>query len=295
MRSFLLWIQAFRPKTLVASFVPVAVGSGLAWATKSRLDWEVVFFTLTSAMAIQIGTNLMNDAIDFKKGADTPERMGPSRVTASGYFSYKQVMFAGVCAFFIAFLLGIPLALKGGSGVILIGLFSIILGYFYTAGPYALAYTGLGDFFVILFFGIVAVATTYFLHTKAVDTNSLIAGLQVGFLAAVLIAINNLRDIVGDAKVNKKTIPVRFGVNFAKFEIATFVFLPFLLGLHWIHLGMIGPGLLPLLGLFLARDIVKGILAHEPGTIYNRYLARAALLQVLFGTLFLMGLMLWKT
>ncbi|HEY8272471.1 MAG TPA: UbiA family prenyltransferase, partial [Pseudobdellovibrionaceae bacterium] len=147
------WLIAFRPKTLTACVVPILVASALVKALHLSVDVEVVVLALFASFFIQIGTNLVNDAVDFKKGADTEKRMGPRRVTQSGLFSYKQVMLAAGLCFIFAVACGIPLVIKGGTAILVIGVLSVLMGYAYTMGPIPLAYFGLGDLFVILFFG----------------------------------------------------------------------------------------------------------------------------------------------
>lgn len=286
------WLMAFRPKTLVAAVVPVAVGTALVAGLKFPIQWPMTIFALLGALWIQIGTNLINDAVDFKKGADGADRLGPQRVTQSGLLSGRAVMAAGFFCFFLALLCGIPLVLQGGWPLVLIGMSSLILGFAYTAGPWPLAYIGAGDLFVILFFGLVAVGGVFYLHTLTLHPAALIAGLQVGFLATVLIAINNLRDVNQDARANKKTLAVRFGKLFVRVEIAALSMLAFGLGVYWIIQGFLWVGVLPLLIWPLARRLLQRIFVEEPGPIYNRFLAQAALIQVLFGVLMTLGLVL---
>ncbi len=287
-----VWISAFRPKTLTAAVVPVVVGSALIFTSSFEVRWTLTLCALFAALFIQIGTNLINDAVDFKKGADTHERLGPMRVTQAGLVSYKSVLIAAVISFALAVLCGIPLIQAGGLTILIIGLVSLLCGYAYTAGPYPLAYLGLGDLFVILFFGLIAVAGTFFLHTGEFSSGALIAGLQVGLLCSVLIAINNLRDIEGDARVNKKTLPVRFGKSFARIEIAALLLLPFLLNLFWISKGLVLAGILPMLLLPMAVKLIKQIYETEPSAKFNEFLAQAAKLHLLFGVLLSAGFVL---
>ncbi len=284
------WIMALRPKTLSAAVVPVVVATALVKADGHQVLWWVSICALLSAVFIQIGTNFVNDAIDFKKGADTEERIGPQRVTQSGLLKASTVMAGGFTCFGLALLLGIPLVMQGGWPIVAIGLISLFLGYAYTGGPFPLAYKGLGDLFVILFFGLVAVGGTYYLHTGEVSTGALMAGLQVGCLATVLIAVNNLRDAPQDARAGKRTLAVRFGIRFARIEILLLVLAPFLLGFYWFQTGHWNAAILPLLCLPVARRLVMGVFMHPPSPIYNRFLAMAGLLQMGFGLLFAIGL-----
>ncbi|MDR3607178.1 MAG: 1,4-dihydroxy-2-naphthoate octaprenyltransferase [Oligoflexia bacterium] len=287
------WIEAARPKTLTAALVPILAGTALARASGYAPKLSLSLFALLSAFCIQIGTNLFNDAIDFKKGTDNETRIGPRRVTQSGLLSSRAVMLGGAFFFLLAAAFGIPLLIAGGSVILSIGILSLICGYAYTGGPFPLAYLGLGELFVILFFGLAAVGGVFYLHTGLLpDTRSMVAGLQVGFLSTVLIAINNLRDAEGDKKTDKRTLAVRFGKTFARREIALLAILPAFMGIYWIWVGLLWAGFLPLLILPLAFHISNNVARTEPGPTYNRFLGQAALLHLLFGLLFSLGCLL---
>jgi 1,4-dihydroxy-2-naphthoate octaprenyltransferase len=182
---------------------------------------------LFGAVLIQIATNFINDALDFKKGADTGERVGPLRVTAAGLLSADTVMQGAWVCLILAALCGIPLLYRGGWPMLLVGLASIVAAYAYTGGPYPLAYHGLGELFVILFFGFVAVGGTFYAHSLQLTRSALLAGFATGSLAAVLIVINNLRDIDSDRRSNKRTLAARFGERFARAEVVFFALAPF--------------------------------------------------------------------
>lgn len=284
-------ILAFRPKTLTAAVVPCIAGTALA-AHLGFWHPQQLIWALLASLFIQIGTNLVNDAADFKKGADTKERLGPRRITQAGVLNYKQVMGLGTISFLLALLCGIPIVLQGGVAFVVLGLVSIALGYAYTTGPYPLAYKGLGDFFVILFFGIIAVMGMTYLHTLNWSTEALVLGLQIGLLSAVLIAINNLRDHEGDRKVGKRTMAVRLGVQGAKYEILFFIWMPFVLGFYWLSVGPQKVFLFPLICLPLAFKISKEVLNNEPSAFYNTLLAKSAGLHLLFGVLAAVGFIL---
>ena len=249
-------------------------------------------YALIASLAIQIATNLFNDAIDFKKGADTEERIGPKRVTQSGTISSKNVFLMAGFAIVVALSFGIPLVIQGGTPIIAIGLVSIFLAFAYTGGPWPLAYKGLGDIFVILFFGLIAVCGVFYLHTLTLHLAAIVAGLQVGLLCTVLIVINNIRDMEQDAKVKKRTLPVRFGANFARFEVAALIFVSFLSGFYWHHLGESLAGLLPLIFMPLAIKLVRDLYVTPPSPKYNLFLAKSALLHLGFGALLSLGLIL---
>ncbi len=287
-----VWFAAIRPKTLTAAFVPVLVGTILIYTSPFAVNWFLTTMALLAALFIQIGTNLVNDAYDFKKGADKEDRLGPTRVTQAGLLSYQQVLMMGLSCFALAVLFGVPLVIAGGWTIVVIGIVSLLCGYIYTAGPYPLAYVGLGDLFVVIFFGLVAVAGTYFLHSGEVPVPVYVSGLQIGFLSAVLIAINNLRDIEGDTRADKKTLPVRFGKKFARWEISLLLLLPFLLNVYWWQQNLVLPALLSFLTLPLAIKIMMGVWKTEPGRQYNGYLAQSAKLHLFFGLLFCLGILL---
>jgi len=283
------WILAARPKTLTAALIPVLVGTALAFGLQGGVRPELSLLALLSAVLIQIGTNLINDALDFKKGADTAERIGPKRVTQSGIFKPDQVWWAGIFCFVGAALLGLPLVMAGGWPIVAIGIFSLLAGYAYTGGPYPLAYLGLGDLFVLVFFGWVAVGGVYYLNTGAMDLAGFVAGTQVGLLATVLIAINNLRDAKTDIKAAKKTLPVRFGSRFARMEITLLCLIPFFSGIYWMQTGLKWAFALPFFVLPVAIQLVRKVFSTEPSEVYNRYLAQAAAIQLCFGVLLSLG------
>ncbi len=287
-----VWLLAVRPKTLTAALIPILVGTSLAYAIHGEIRAVLSIFAFLSAVFIQIGTNLINDSLDFKKGADTSERIGPQRVTQSGLLSPEKVLWGGLICFIISILFSIPLVIAGGWSIILIGMFSLLAGYAYTGGPYPLAYVGLGDLFVLVFFGWVAVGGVYFLNTGALDTYAMIAGTQVGLLATVLISINNLRDHVTDRLANKKTLAVRLGPERVRWEIVSLCLIPFLLGGFWFRQGMMWAGMLPFLVFPLAIVLIQRIRNTEPSPAYNGFLAQGALLQMVFGILLSLGLMI---
>ncbi|UOE99910.1 1,4-dihydroxy-2-naphthoate octaprenyltransferase [Bdellovibrio reynosensis] len=265
--------------------------AGTALVRAIGLEWDgwVLFYALLASFLIQIGTNLVNDAVDFKKGADTEKRIGPQRITQAGILSANQVMALGSLCFLLAVLCGIPLVLKGGWVIVAIGVASVLMGYSYTAGPFPLAYLGLGDLFVILFFGLLAVMGIVFLNIGRWLQEAFVLGLQIGLHATVLIAINNLRDRSGDALVNKKTLAVRFGVKFSRYEIASLCFLPFVLNIYWWTEGYKIPAILSMFALPLAIKISKNVFRTEPGPAYNKFLGQAAGLHLLFGLLLAIG------
>ncbi len=283
------WLLAFRPKTLTAAVVPIVVGTTLVFAMGYPVHHWISLCALLSSVFIQIGTNLINDAMDFIKGADTEERIGPSRITQQGHANFKTVFSLGILFFILALVIGIPLVIHGGWPIVAIGILSLICGYAYTGGPFPLAYRGLGDVFVILFFGLIAVGGLTYLQTGEWHIEAIMAGLQVGSLATVLIAINNFRDVEGDKKANKKTLAVRFGSTFVRCEIAGLIVLSFLINIYWWLEGFKVPALLSLLALPMGVIVIKNILTEDPSPKYNKFLAQSALLHILFGSLLAIG------
>lgn len=296
MNKIVPWILASRPKTLSAAFTPIFVATAIAVAqlrpSGEKVTWAFSLLAFFVSIFIQIGTNFINDALDFKKGADTEKRLGPKRVTQSGLLTSRQVMAGGFLSFLIALLISLPLVAQGGLPIVLIGIVSLLCGYLYTGGPYPLAYVGLGELFVILFFGFAAVAGVFYLQTGFLSLGPFVAGFQMGLLATVLISINNFRDYVEDRKVGKMTLAARFGKKFARFEIIFLFLAAYLLNIFWYSNGNILAAVLPFLSLPIAIFVIKGILLNEPSQIYNKYLGMSALTQMLFGILMGTGFIL---
>lgn len=285
------WVMAARPRTLGAAFVPVAAGVALATAAGS-FDATASLLTLACALLIQVATNFFNDAIDHAKGADTPARLGPTRVTLAGLLPSSRVMTAAVLCLLLAAAAAIPLVLRGGMPILIIGMASLLCAWLYTGGPYPLAYLGLGEIFVIIFFGLLAVAGTYFLNTLEFSAASLLAGLQIGLHSSVILAVNNLRDLETDRAANKHTLAARFGLTFARRENAAFILAPFILGMAWLPLGFPWAFLLPFATLPLAWWLARACLAANPDRTVNQLLAQAAKLHVAFGLLLALGFLL---
>lgn len=278
------WLLASRPKTLSAAVVPVLMGTGLAIRDGCRIHWLYFACALAGAVLIQIATNLINDALDFKKGADTKDRLGPLRVTAAGLLRPETVMRGACVCLFLAALCGIPLIYRGGWPLLVIGVASIIAAYAYTGGPYPLAYHGLGEIFVMLFFGFVAVGGTFYVLTLQYTTDAAMAGFAAGSLACVILAINNLRDIPNDQASNKRTIAVRIGARGARMEIVLFAVVPFVAVVT-----LRDPSLLLVLASLPLAILVLRCVHRSEGAVLNRCLAMAGGLQWAFGVLFTVG------
>jgi 1,4-dihydroxy-2-naphthoate octaprenyltransferase len=285
------WILAARPRTLGAAIVPVAAGCALAFSA-GGFDPVASVLALACAILIQIATNYFNDAIDHVKGADTASRLGPVRATSAGLLSPRSMITGGAVCLILATILAIPLVLHGGWPILALGIVSLFLAYAYTGGPFPLAYLGLGEIFVVLFFGVFAVAGTFFLNTLEWSVASVLAGLQIGLHSSVLLAVNNLRDLETDHAANKKTLAARFGLDFARRENASLVIAPFVLGILWLPLGYLWAFLLPLMTLPLAWWLARACLEAKPARETNQLLAQAAALHASFGLLLALAFLL---
>ena len=286
------WILAARPKTLPAAVAPVAMGAGIAWHLTEVLSWGLVWCTLLSAVAIQIATNFFNDAIDAAKGADTSERLGPTRATAAGLTSSRSMFLGAGVAILISAGFALPLIHARGWMVLAIGLPSLYFSYGYTGGKWPLAYRGWGDVFVLLFFGLIAVSGTVFVLLGQWRWESVVAGIQVGMLSTVLIAINNLRDLEEDRLSLKRTLAVRFGKTFSRVEITLLCLLPHGIGLwFWPGLGWGKAAWWPLAAAIFGVLISLGVWRTEPSRAYNRFLAVAGLQLILFTILWVAAIL----
>lgn len=279
-------LLAARPKTLPAAIVPVWVGCVLAWKLGGSFDLPLALCTLLGAVAIQIATNFFNDAIDSKKGADTERRLGPLRVTASGLLRPGAVMAIATGFLAVALVCGVFLYQARGWPIALIGLPSLFLSYGYTGGPFPLAYRGMGELFVILFFGLVAVAGTVFIQTGLWPREALLLGAQTGLLSAVLISINNFRDRAEDATTGKRTLAVRFGPKVAAAVIWLEIKLAAFAGLAWMALGQPELLLASLPVLLIGLRIIWGVLTLPPGPAFSRLLALGGVQLILFAAVF---------
>ncbi len=284
------WIAAIRPRTLVIGATPVFVGLALAWHHTGRLDLPVALLTLFAALAIQAGTNLHNDVADFERGADDPAtRKGPERVVASGRLPAPAVRRAAHALFGLAVLAGVGLVLRGGWPIALLGAAAVACGLAYTGGPRPLGYLGLGELFVWAFFGVAAVAGTYYLQTGRVGFDALWLGAILGLPAAAVLVVNNTRDRNEDARVGKRTLAVRWGLRAMRGLYAALMLAP-ALGL----LPLVAGGSWWLAGAWLllpwALSLAHEICAQPPGPAYNRLLVATARWEAAFGVLIAAGL-----
>lgn len=289
--SLRAWILACRPATLTAAIVPVIVGTAVAHASGGvRIGPAIA--ALFGAIMIQIATNFANDVFDHEKGADTHERLGPTRATQSGLLTPKQVRAGMIGAVALAVPAGLYLTHVAGVPIVLIGVASILSGIAYTAGPYPLGYHGLGDIFVFVFFGLVAVGGTAFVEVGRLPPLALLAAVPVGALATAVLVVNNVRDRVTDERAGKRTLAVRFGRRAGEIEYAALLALayasPFV---AVIAFGRSLFTLLPLVSLPVAVRLYRALATME-GRPLNACLAGTAKLLLLFGVLFAAGLAL---
>lgn len=285
-----LWLDAARPKTLPAAVSPVLLGIGLAWANGAHHPLAALCAML-GAVFIQIGTNYANDGEDFARGADGSDRKGPTRATAAGYVTVGQMRTAAAIAFALAFAAGVYLIVRGGWPILALGLASIASGYAYTAGRYALAYTGLADVFVLLFFGPIAVGGTYFVQALTLPTWVLVAGLGPGALATAILLANNIRDVDEDALANKRTLVVRFGREFGLRLYAACVSLAVVVPGAMVlvsrdHLGALAASALVSIA---GRRLVRAMRRAEGSAEMNPLLGKTALLLFAYSVLFAVG------
>ena len=280
------WLLAARPKTLPAAIVPVWAGCVLAWKLQGSWNPWLAFCTLAGAICIQVATNFFNDAIDAQKGADTEKRLGPTRVTSSGLISRRAVFIAAGLFLFLATLCGVVLYQAVGWPIIAIGLPSLYLAYGYTGGPFPLAYRGMGEIFVVAFFGIIAVGGTVLIQMNQWREEAMLLGFQIGLLSAVLISINNLRDREEDASTGKNTMAVRLGDRGARFLVWLEVKVAAFCGLLWLKHGLPWLTLASVPLLTLGMFLLFRVFTEPAGKGMNSLLALGGLMLILFAISF---------
>jgi 1,4-dihydroxy-2-naphthoate octaprenyltransferase len=292
MTGFRIWLMAARPRTLPAAIAPVLVGTSLA-------GFAHIFFPLRFAAAllgalfIQVGTNLSNDYSDARRGADAEDRLGPVRVTAGGLVPPRQVLIATYVSFGLAVLFGIYLIAVAGWELLLVGAASILAGVAYTGGPKPYGYEGLGEVFVFLFFGVVAVVGSFFVQVESLHWEAFALSVPVGLLAAGILVVNNVRDIDSDRRAGKRTLAVRLGRERTRGLYAAVVYLSYLLTpVTWLFGPTTAWVLLPWLTLPLAAAAVRIVRTRTDGPSLNGALAQSGMLQLAFCMLLSAGLLL---
>jgi 1,4-dihydroxy-2-naphthoate octaprenyltransferase len=284
-----IWLLASRPKTLPAATAPVIVGSALAYAD-GNFRFGPALACLLAALLLQIGSNLANDVFDYEKGADQGERHGPLRVTQAGLLTPIQVKRGMLLVFGISTFLGLYLTFVGGWPILALGVAAILSAIAYTGGPYPLGYHGLGDLFVFIFFGLAAVAGTYYVQVLKVITPAWWMAVSMGLLTVAILVVNNLRDIENDRQVGKRTMAVRLGTTGAHLE---YIFC--LLGAYSIPVALWGTGTLPILSLLIFLTIPASMrlvqaIYTDTGRALNKSLAGTGRLELLYALTFALGL-----
>ena len=288
-----IWMLAIRPKTLPAATGPVLVGTALA-AGDHVYRLGPALAALLAALLLQIGSNLANDVFDFKKGMDTKERTGPLRVTQAGLLTPRQVLAGMWTVFTLAFFIGIYLIWMGGWPILVVGVLSIITAIAYTGGPFPLGYHGLGEVFVFIFFGPVAVCGTYYVQAGFIGASAWWASIPMGLLVSAILVVNNLRDLETDKKGGKRTLAVRLGPAGTRWEYSFFLTAALTVPLiMWLSGGHSAWILLPWISLFLIPPLVRD-LQTKKGVPLNNTLAGTARLSLVFGVLFSIGYLLDK-
>jgi 1,4-dihydroxy-2-naphthoate polyprenyltransferase len=286
------WIVAARPRTLTLSMTPVVAGAAVAWAAEHKFHFLPVAAAFIASAFIQAGTNLHNDAADSERGGDGPDRIGPPRATASGLLQASTVKCGAALSFALAALMGTYLVYVGGWPILLLGVLSIAAGWSYTGGPRPIAYTPLGEFFVLLFFGVVAVTGTYLLCTGHVTLVAIETGVALGALTAAVLLVNNQRDVVADARVGRRTLAIVAGHRITIGVFAGLILLPFALlpsiG-HALPRGHVWPAAIALPA---SLWLIYSFSCAEHGPILNQLLVRTVQIQLLFSALLSLGLLL---
>jgi len=286
-----IWVMAARVRTLPAAVAPVLVGTSLALGA-GHFAPLAFLAALLGAVFIQVGTNLSNDYSDARRGADTEDRLGPVRVTAGGLVPPNQVLLATYVTFGLAVACGAYLVAVAGPGLLVVGAASILAGVLYTGGPRPYGYEGLGEAFVFLFFGVVAVAGSYFVQVQELPWQAFVCAVPVGLLASAILVVNNIRDLETDRRAGKRTLAVRLGLRRTRTLYTAMIACAFLTApLPWV-LGSMTPWLLlTWLAIPLAIPVVRVVRTRTDGPTLNRALARTGALQLVFCLLFAAGIL----
>jgi 1,4-dihydroxy-2-naphthoate octaprenyltransferase len=285
------WILASRPKTLLAALVPVVVGTSIA-INDNKFHLPAAMIALLCSILIQIGTNFVNDLYDFLAGTDKKERLGPQRAVASGIISVNQMKAGILISFGLSFILGLYLVYLIGWEILLIGIISIIAGIAYTAGPFPLAYNGLGDLASFLFFGLIGTVGTYYVQAEEITTTVFWSSVPVGALITNILVVNNYRDRLEDQSNGKHTLAVLMGEKFTRIQYVIFMILSYsILFIVFFTYKQSLLVFLPLLSLPVAIKLIRMIYTLR-GKELNKTLELTAKLSALYGLLFAIGILL---
>lgn len=286
------WILAIRPRTLPAALAPVAVGLGAALGAGAPFRPDTALGCLAVALLLQVVANLANDLSDFRRGADTPDRAGPTRVAAAGLVSERSLEIAIGATIALAGLVGLWLVAVGGPVLLALGLLAVAAALAYTGGPWPYGYRGLGELFVFVFFGLVAVVGTAYLQAGRLEPLFVAAAIPPGALITAILVVNNLRDIPTDAAARKRTLAVTFGRAFAQREWLALVLVAYLVPPLLSAAGAGSGMFLPLLSGFLVAPLRATVFGYRDPRELNAVLAGTARLALLFSLLFALGLAL---
>ena len=289
--KFDAWILASRPRTLLAAIVPVLVGTSIA-VHDGKFNFTAALIAMLCSIFIQVGTNFANDLFDYLHGSDKHDRIGPQRAVASGIISINEMKLGTILTFGLSFFLGLYLVFTGGVFVLLIGIISIIAGMAYTAGPYPLAYNGLGDVAAFLFFGLIGTVGTYYVQAHEVVSMAFWASIPVGALITNILVVNNYRDRDEDRSNGKNTLAVIFGEKFTRIQYVLFMILSY--AILFVVYSTFKKSIwvfLPMLSLPVSIKLIKMIYTLR-GRELNKTLELTAKLSALYGLLFAIGIII---
>lgn len=283
------FVKGARVYTLPALWIPVALATAYAFRKTEEIDQMILIFTFLSGTCIQLAVNFFNDALDFKAGTDTVNRKGPTRITEeTGPISFQTVMFFGWGASALAVLFSLPLLLKGGLPILVLGLISLLCAYMYSGTSFAFTKTGVSDVFVVLFFGLGAVGGTYYLQTLNWDVALIYLGLQCGFWSLSILLINHLRDEEEDRKSGRKNTVILYGRDVGLLELVIIQGLIYLLCFYWLNENGAAAAF-SFLTLPLTAVLIYYVSITTPSPRYNKFLLACSLLYTLFGSLWFCG------
>jgi 1,4-dihydroxy-2-naphthoate octaprenyltransferase len=286
-----IWWTAIRPRTLGIAVAPVVLGTALAWADGSHRHWSALLAALACALLIQIGTNLHNDVIDFERGNDRPDRVGPLRVTAAGWVSARAMHRATLLCFGLALIVGIYLVGHGGWPILLAGLSSLWAGWAYSGGARPVSHTALGEAFVLVFFGLVAVSGSHWLQSGKLSLDALLCGATLGLPAAAVLLVNNFRDLEADLRSGRRTLAARLGRGRSLLAYTVMMLLPFAFVMLLAWRGHSG-ALLAFLALPYSLQLSQGLRQDASAASLNTLLAATAKVGSILAILLAAGVFL---
>jgi 1,4-dihydroxy-2-naphthoate octaprenyltransferase len=286
-----VWWTAIRPRTLSIAVAPVLLGTALAWADGSARHWPALLAALACALLIQIGTNLHNDVVDFERGNDRPDRVGPLRVTAAGWVSASTMHRATAWSYGLAVVIGCYLVNLGGWPILLAGVSSLLAGWSYSGGPRPVSHTALGEMFVLVFFGLIAVSGSHWLQSGAPSLDALLCGSTLGLPAAAVLLINNYRDLEGDLRSGRRTLAARLGQTGSRSAYLAMMLLPYALALLLAGRGHLG-ALLSLLALPHSVQLTQRLRPDASAASLNALLAATAKVGLILALLLAIGVFL---